>query len=239
MSENKATHLIAEIGNMHLGNFTKAKEMIKVAKDCGATLVKFQAFEPKDVAKHGSMPSSFYNDVAFSFEQYLILIEMGTYFNIPVFFSTFSESMQRLWVETFFHKVSAKQAVDFEFNEFSDKSTTFVSVNEDYGDLPALSKSKVMFASKYLEENVDLFNIGKLSEIYQRQVGYSDHTKGIETCYRAVREHNAGWVEKHFMLEQDKNFSYTQPNEKGGTLFRDSVHSATPDEFEKLAKLIL
>ena len=239
MKEFKAQHLIAEIGNMHLGSFSKAKEMIKIAKDSGATLVKFQAFEAKDVAKHGSMPTTFYDEVAFCYEQYLSLVDMGNHFKIPVFFSTFSESMQRLWAYTFYHKVSAKQSVEFNFNKYSDKETTFVSVNRDYGPAPFLNDAKVMFASKYLDENVDLFEIQNLKDIYKRPVGYSDHTKGIETCYRAVKDHNAGWIEKHFMLDEDKNFNYPSPGKKGGTLFRDSVHSATPSEFEKLAKLIL
>ena len=34
--------VIAEIGCNHKGNFNIAKEMIKVASDCGASIVKFQ-----------------------------------------------------------------------------------------------------------------------------------------------------------------------------------------------------
>lgn len=229
----KVQHLIAEIGNTHYGDLEKAKDMIRIAKDSGATLVKFQAFEPKDVIKHGSMPAEFYEMVAFKKKEYMELIDTGRLFNIPVFFSTFSKSMQELWAYTFYHKVSAKQSVDFDFNEYSDKTSTFVSVNRDYGPAPKLKASKVMFASKYLDTNPDLFEIDTLKKIYGRGVGYSDHTRGIEACYRAVTDYSAGWIEKHFTLDEDKNKTFN------GVLFRDSVHSATPSEFEKLAKLIL
>lgn len=229
----KVQHLIAEIGNTHYGDLDQAKDMIRIAKESGATLVKFQAFEAKDVAPYGSMDPDFYEMVAFKKKEYMELIDVGRVFNIPVFFSTFSKSMQELWAYTFYHKVSAKQAVEFDFNEYSDKPSTFVSVNRDYGPAPRLKESKVMFASKYLDKNPDLFEIMVLKNLYGRGVGYSDHTRGIEACYRAVQEYDAGWIEKHFTLEKDKNKTFN------GVLFRDSIHSATPKEFEQLAKLIL
>ena len=37
--------LIAEISNAHLGDLNVAKEMIRIAHECGATHVKGQAFK--------------------------------------------------------------------------------------------------------------------------------------------------------------------------------------------------
>ena len=38
------TLIIAEIGVNHNGSIDLAKQMVKVAKDCGADIVKFQTF---------------------------------------------------------------------------------------------------------------------------------------------------------------------------------------------------
>ena len=38
----KLPYIIAEVGHNHQGKFNKAIEMIKVAKECGASAVKFQ-----------------------------------------------------------------------------------------------------------------------------------------------------------------------------------------------------
>lgn len=222
--------LIAEVGNCHFGDLNQAKQMIKEFKDAGADLVKFQAFLPEDVGNNGSMPLGFYEQCAFGFQEYLHLVDVGMFLNIPVFFSTFSMDMHKLWAYTFYHKVSAKQAVTFEFNEYSDRDSTFVSVNPDYGELPVLENARMMYAAKYLEENPDLWMIDSLSKIYKRPVGYSDHTVGIEACYRAVKDHGAPWIEKHVTLE--KNFHYD------GKLFRDCIHAVTPKEFEQLARLV-
>jgi len=216
--------LVAEAGNSHFGDLEEAKRMIHVAKQCGADAIKFQAFEAKDVMKFGSMPESFYEHVAFSVEDYLELVEVGALFNMPVFFSTFSDSMKKLWGYTFFHKVSAKQSPTFVFNKTSDKNSTFVSVNPDYGKLPELREAAILYATPYLPKEPQLTMIGELTEHYGRQVGYSDHTIGIDACIEAVYDHGANVVEKHFTLNRDFKWE--------GLVFRDNIHAADPKELE-------
>ena len=65
--------LIAEVGNNHFGDFRKAMEMAKIAKESGADLVKMQAFDAADVK--GSMVPGFYKQCAFSPEHCAALIE--------------------------------------------------------------------------------------------------------------------------------------------------------------------
>lgn len=221
--------LIAEIGNCHWGEFDTATEMIRLAKQSGADLVKFQAIVPEVVIKFGSMPESFYRKVAFTLDEYMDLIEVGLNFKIPVFFSTFGGEMQPLWAYTFYHKVSAKQSPTFPFNDYSDKPTTFVSVNPFNGKPPHTERCSMLYATDYLPKDAMLEQIDWLSDYYQRPVGYSDHTVGILNCIKAVRDHGANVVEKHFTL--DKNFCW-----QGTELFRDTVHASTPKEFEELAR---
>ena len=45
----KKTLIIAEVGVNHNGEFNKAKKLIKVAKNVGADVVKFQIFNSDDL----------------------------------------------------------------------------------------------------------------------------------------------------------------------------------------------
>lgn len=221
--------LIAEAGNCHFGDLKVAKEMIKVAKDSGADLVKFQAIDPDFVAPFGSMPVEFYKHVAFSVDEYIELIDHGNSMQIPVFFSIFGTgSIRKVAAHTFFHKVSAKQSPTFVFTDFMDKDSTFVSVNPIYGLPHVLQKAKILYATEYLPRFVDFDVLHSLSEHFGDVIGYSDHTVGIQNCVQAVVEHGCDVVEKHFTLTRD--FSWE------GIPFRDTVHSALPNELEKLAK---
>lgn len=220
--------MIAEAGNTHFGCLKTAKEMIKIAKDCGADLVKFQAIEPDFVASYGSMPEAFYKHVAFSMGQYEELIEVGNMMGMPVFFSIFGKSLWPLASKTMFHKISAKQAPTWEFTDFMDKESTFVSCNPIYGLPPLLEKATILYATEYIPHFVDFDLIHSLCEYFDTLIGYSDHTVGIKNCVLAVKEHGCEVVEKHFTL--DKNYNWE------GAPFRDCIHSVLPKELEQLAK---
>lgn len=222
--------LIAEAGNCHFGDVHTAKQMIRVARDCGADMVKFQAIDPTLVAKYGSMPTSFYEHVALTRAQYVELVRHGQELRIPVFFSVFGQSVQDLIAYTYYHKISAKQAGHYPFGPLMDKESTFVSVNRDYGDLPNLDKATIMWAAPYLPPYIELDNIFAVADYYEREVGYSDHTLGIDACVRAVQDFGAICIEKHFTLSRDFTWK--------GQVFRDTVHSALPKELEQLAKAI-
>lgn len=222
--------LIAEAGNCHFGDMDRAKEMIKIAKDCGADLVKFQAIEAEFVKPYGSMPEEFYDHVAMDIEEYKELIDAGNNIGIPVFFSAFGHKVKEIFAHTFYHKVSAKQSPIWQFTEWMDKDSTFVSVNPDYGTPPELEKAKLLYATKYLPLSVDWEAFNSVCDYYERQIGYSDHSVGIENCLKAVNEYGADVVEKHFSLT--RNLSWE------GVQFRDAIHSALPKELENLARRI-
>ena len=48
MNENKAL-IIAEAGVNHNGEINKALELVDVAAECGADIIKFQTFKAKDL----------------------------------------------------------------------------------------------------------------------------------------------------------------------------------------------
>jgi sialic acid synthase SpsE len=113
--------------------------------------------------------------------------------------------------------------------ENADRFNTIVSVHPGTR-LPRLQHSIVLMASQYLTINPGLHSLVMLREYYGRPIGYSDHTVGIEWCQVAFDGFGCDVIEKHFTLTRDIYH--------GGKQFRDAIHSATPNEFAKLAKWV-
>lgn len=218
--------LIAEIGNNHFGDFSKAKELIRLAHGCGADIVKGQAFRAEDI-KGGSMPTEFYKKCAFSVEQYLELIDYARDIGNDLFYSVFSGGMEAIQTKQNWRKVSASQTLQGCLTIADDAENLVVSVPMA-ASVPKFQKAAVLHVSEYLTMVPHLWHIQTLSDHIGQPAGYSDHTFGIETCLRARREFGAHVIEKHFCLEKNQVF--------GNQVFRDTVHGATPSEFEYLSR---
>ena len=232
----KFPFFIAEIGNNHFGDFDKAKELIRLSKLSGATLAKLQAIDP-DFAPRGSMPDGFYKACAFTVDQYLELISYGQSIGIPVFYSIFGEDykMARIKLTQKFHKISASQSGAIsQMAEPSwgsiDKAYTFVSINQTYlSDFNYMfSRSYLMYASDYLVDDPLLLKIDNLRKITDKAIGYSDHTIGVGWAIASIDLYGFQFLEKHFTDEKEKRWN--------GIVFRDTVHGATPEEFEKIVR---
>lgn len=226
-------YLIAEIGNNHLGDFEKAKEMIRVAKESGANLVKLQAID-EDCT--GSMPRAFYKKVSMSTEYYIDLIEYGRDIGIDVFYSIFSKKHDRLKSFLYWKKLAAGQfASSFLMNPKKwDKEEVFLSINSltiDRFNPVKIKNAKIMFATPYCEPSPDLPMRAVQKFTGRFDIGLSDHSIGVQTCMKCISMLKVPLIEKHFVLEEDKNNIKFK-----GKLFRDSVHAATPSEMEQIAK---
>lgn len=229
MAVTVKTILVSEFGMNHKGTIDSAKEMIRISKECGATMAKGQAFKSCDVK--GSMPQGFYDERELTVFELTDLVLYGDEIGIPVFFSVFSREFEPIHAVQPWQKFAASQSKNTpKMVERWDHEKTIVSVNAGIR-LPNLSRSKILYASSYLANNPGLENIEFLTEYYGRQVGYSDHTKGIDWCLLANQEFGATVIEKHFTLTRDIYFE--------GKQFRDAVHSALPGEMELLAKQLI
>lgn len=217
--------LIAEIGNCHFGDFSRAMEMIKIAHDCGADLIKGQAFKAKDI-KSGSMPKEFYEKCQFTTIQYLALIDYARSIGNDLFYSIFSNGLEEVRHEQNWHKVTAAQTKEGKAKLVEDAPNVIVSVRDSA--VPKLKKASVMYASDYCVTSPTLQYITILSDYLGRPAGYSDHSIGIHHAIRARRFFGATVIEKHFCLAKNEAWK--------GTVFRDTVHGATPKELERLAK---
>jgi N,N'-diacetyllegionaminate synthase len=221
--------LIAEIGNCHLGNKKTFKDMIRIAKECGATMVKSQAFLAKDI--NGSFPPEFYKMCQFTYEEYLEMIWWAKeIIGIDIFYSIFSKKLDPMKYNQRWHKYADSQ-VKSKLREIekNDAMNLIVSVPE-ISVKPKLEHAYVMHVSNYLTNAPALENIRLLKEYYDRPVGYSDHTVGIDWCEIAYKEYGACIIEKHFTLTRNIYYDNKQ--------YRDAIHSATPDELCVLAKRV-
>jgi sialic acid synthase SpsE len=228
--------LIAEIGNNHFGDVDRCKALIRAAVNSGADAVKLQAFEAEDL-KGCSMPYEFYKQCELSYIDY---VELAMYcyinFNRPLFFSIFSpkfwdlntclpESARYMKIAGSQFKIMSNEAL-----EFSDCRRTIMSIPRISGKkiMPNLKNCKILHVSDYLADDPFLERIAGLGAVFKKQIGYSDHTIGPDACIKAVKEYGAKIVEKHFHYGNEYKFK--------GQVFRDTIHAAQPEDFEKIAK---
>lgn len=202
--------------------------MIRAANDSGADLIKGQAFLAKDITS-GSMPQSFYEDCAFSVDQYLELIEYARSIGNDLFYSIFSDGMERISFHQRWHKIAGAQTKSGKVTETQDIENMVISIPSDVplSTLPNLESAQVLYVSKYLPADPQLEYLTIYSRFYKRSVGYSDHTVGIKWCLEAIHKYNVHVIEKHFCLNNYESYE--------GVVFRDSIHGVGPKQFEKLA----
>lgn len=218
--------LIAEIGNNHFGDFEMAKELIRVAHNCGADLIKGQAFRASDV-KSGSMPPSFYEQCEFEMQEYLDLIDYARELGNDMFYSIFSTGMDAIEIKQKWRKVTGSQTREGNLKLKDDKDNLIVSVPLAAA-VPRFKKAIVLHVSDYMTSQPNLWHIEDLTNHIGHQAGYSDHTIGAEACIRAIRTFGVHVIEKHFTLKKRMEFQ--------GVIFRDTVHGSAPIEFTAIAR---
>jgi sialic acid synthase SpsE len=222
------TTLIIDIGNNSFGNFETAKELVRVGIECGADLIKGQAFLAKDIS--GSMPKEFYKQCQFSEEQLIELVHIARYHGRDMFFSIFSPGFEELRSLQNFHKITASQSKGFsqeKVDVFGYDQENFI-ISSRYC-LPVVFKhATVLWATEYLPETIDMNKLYDFRAWFNK-FGFSDHTLGIKNCIIAS-EMGANIIEKHFTLKKELYFDKYK--------FRDTIHAMNPYELEKLAKAI-
>lgn len=221
--------IVAEIGNCHFGNLTLAKELIRLADACGADVIKSQAFRAEDLAPVGSMPLSFYKQCEFTINEYMELIDYARDIGNDLFYSIFSPGFERLLIKQHWVKYSAYHTRRGRVTKFDDHENVLISLPPGI-EVPKLKHPTFMHVTGYLDTDANLPRIAQIAETMKNRAGYSDHTIGIQNCIDAAKVYNASVIEKHFCLVGEQKW--------GGVVFRDTVHGATPKQFETLAREI-
>lgn len=218
--------VVAEAGNNHEGSLDVALELIEKAQEAGADLVKFQAGTAEGFARTPEDVER-YRKYELGKDGYRRLAQRGIEIGIPVFFSVWSAEFGLLAKLPWF-KIPARQC-NPDNVAAADRSTTLVSIPHDYPN-PALLGIKravpLHCVSQYPAAEPMLGRLIQLRETLGMEVGYSDHTVGIESAVFAAHALGAVVIEKHFTLAHDF-----------GPL-RDHQLSATPEELSYLVSRI-
>jgi len=232
------TIIVAEVGSNHCCDLNKALRLVDVARNCGADIVKFQAWDadrfvsknrdPKqyEVIKKFEIPRRWYKRLAFK----------------DVFYSVFNpEIVDHLESVTNppLYKIASGDFTNMSLIDYvaRTKKQIFISC----GGATCMEQSIFWrrFGYAYTVEkrhfdhllSVVCFHCvvaypaqsAHLGDFLSLQHGYSDHTKGIlAPCLAVVK--GAKVIEKHIKLERCDT--------------PDDPHSLEPMEFKRMVKLI-
>ena len=220
--------LICNIGNQHFGSFDRAKELIKTAHECGADLIKSHAisFQECDPNKR-----TYYEMCSFSFEEYTDLIEYAREIGNDLFFDITGPTHQSLLFHQQWRSVTA-----YDLNKTGsfvsdlDKDTSVAFLGDELFP-PQLTKANIVHSMNALSSDPNLERINILRKIYNRNIGYSDKTIGIDACIKANDIYNSNIIEKHMTLEKGVLFN--------GKPIEETIYSVLPEEFEKLSRALM
>lgn len=229
--------IIAEAGVNHNGSIDLAKQLVEVAAQAGADIVKFQTFKSEklvsksaaqaDYQKHNLNSASdakqleMLKKLELSEEDHHILIEHCKDNKIQFLSTPFDlesiDFLDGLGIEIF--KIPSGEITNLPYlrkiGSLSKKiilSTGMCTLNEVGDALKVLEESGTIreqiivlhcttdYPTKFKDVNLSAMNT--LAITFGVQVGYSDHTEGIEIPIAAVAL-GAIVIEKHFTL--DKN----------------------------------
>lgn len=214
--------IAAEIGLNHDGNVTLAHEMVRLAREAGADIAKFQ-FGWR--AKPGEL-NAIDSDQARSLRRWCD--HVGIQMLASVFTEEGFELARSLGLEAY--KIASRTVVDAPdlCRRILDTGrTTYVSLGMWNGSSfpfgpPTDQVRYVYCVSKYPTAPWDLRMPAVFGEGGYH--GYSDHCLGIDACVLAVAR-GARYVEKHFTLD------------KSSQVIRDHVLSASPEELARLVSI--
>lgn len=246
--------IIAEAGVNHNGDINIAKELVREAKRCGADIVKFQTFIPEKLAsRHAVMADYQKKNLGFDEpqdvmlgrltlkqEEYVLLAdycrELGMRFLSTPFeveSMRFLDGLQDIW------KIPSGEITNYPYLVEIAKTgkdiilSTGMSTLQEVEDALAVLRGNgagkitllhctTNYPTPY--EDVNLKAMQTMQDAFGLEVGYSDHTQGIEVPIAAVAL-GAAVIEKHFTLDR----TMEGPDHKA---------SLEPDELEAMVKAI-
>ncbi len=251
---SKKVFIIAELSANHSGSLKTAKDTIYAAKESGADAIKLQTYTPEwmslDCKKDdfiikgglwdGKNLYELYKWAMTPLEWHEELFNYARSLDLEVFSSPFSlEAVD--FLEKFnpsAYKIASFEVPWYELVEYAAKKkrpmiiSTGIATLQEIEDVVNICKKenveiallKCTSAYPTLLEDANLKTIPAMKDIFNVEVGFSDHTLGVTAPIVAVSL-GARIIEKHFIL--DKNLDSP-----------DKDFSLTPNEFKEMVKAI-
>lgn len=231
--------VIAEIGCNHEGNFAKAVELMHLAIESGANIIKYQSYTPERyVSADNPERLSRVTKFALTKENYYTLAEIARQNSVEFMSTPLTED----WVEWLNPLCSAFKIAsgDITFRsviEKAAKTNKHLIISTGAATIDEISQAvkwvEDIVGSDQLKERLTLMHcvsayptpineanilsIPFLREKYNLNVGYSNHVIGMSACFAAVAQ-GAQLIEVHFT------------DQKEGREFRD--HSLSFDSLD-------
>ena len=219
----KKPYLIAEVGSNHLGNRKLCISSVKQAKRSGADCVKFQLFDENNLVnkkmkiyKHVKDKNLIYQyqrfkKVKISIAMVKFLSKIAKKNKIDFCVTPFdSNYIKEIKNYVKFFKVASGDINNIDLLREIAKTNKKVVISTGMSNLKEIRKAITFFPRKnitllhciscYPTElgDANLINIPFLRKKFNLEVGYSDHTIGIEVAANSVF-FGATVIEKHFM----------------------------------------
>ncbi len=226
----KKVFIIAEAGVNHNGSLDLAKKLVDKALEAGVDCIKFQTFKSENLVSMSAQMAEYQKENLGKDEsQYKMLKELEISFEEFKELKKYCEEKNIMFLSTPFDLESCDFLNDLDMkifkipsgeitnlpylrkiNSFGKKvilSTGMANLNEIQDALNVLKDCDVSLLHCTTEypcpyDNVNLNAIDTLKKEFKLEVGYSDHTQGIEVPIAAVAK-GATIIEKHFTLDRN------------------------------------
>lgn len=239
--------IVAEIGNNHEGDVGVARRLVEAAAAAGADAVKFQTFDPAHyVARADAVRFARLERFRLSGAEFAELATLARSLGLAFVSTPFdldSVAVLEPLVDAF--KISSGDNTFFPLIRAVARTGAPVIASTGLADTPEVEQLVATIRETWAEQGVagelallhcvssypvepaeaNLRAIDALSATFDCEVGYSDHTTGVDASLVAVAL-GARLIEKHFTL--DKAYSD----------FRDHALSADPPELAELVRRV-
>ena len=219
----KRCEIVAEIGINHGGIISLAKDMIDVAKACGADVAKFQLYSPGSLLDKENYSSSDWEVICSAeLSRWSVDHLFGYCESVGIEFMASAFDLERLgWLEALDvkrHKIASRSIYDLLYVEavqntnkpyivslgmVKDEPDAWREINERV-IMTDITQHMLYCVSEYpaLLHHVELPAFH--DNVSRGFTGFSDHTVGLTAAMIAIAK-GAGLIEKHFTFDKNVN----------------------------------
>ena len=227
-----SVYIIAEAGVNHNGSFELACKLVDAAKEAGVDCIKFQTFKSKNLVSHSAQKADYQKTTTgdgsqvdmlkkleLSYDEFIALKEYCDKVGITFLSTPFDfESIEFLnSIDMPFWKIPSGEVTNMPYlialaktGKPAVMSTGMCEMDEIEAAIRVLRENgttdiKLLHCNTEYPtpfEDVNLKAMQTIRDAFDLEVGYSDHTKGIEVPVAAVAL-GATVIEKHFTLDRN------------------------------------
>ena len=227
-----SVYVIAEAGVNHNGSFELACKLVDAAKEAGVDCIKFQTFKSKNLVSHNAQKADYQKTTTGDGSQVDMLKKLELSYDEFIALKEYCDKVGITFLSTpfDFESIDFLNSIDMPFWKIPSGEVTnlpYLIALAKTGKPVVMSTGmcemdEIEAAIKVLRENgttdikllhcnteyptpfedVNLKAMQTIQGAFDLEVGYSDHTKGIEVPVAAVAL-GATVIEKHFTLDRN------------------------------------